>query len=93
MKSFRGSIDDLVEKVSKLSKEEIDQIEVDVEKSSSISFICEHYECSKEEAEIIYNNIIEIEVQKALDELIKEGSIEIVGHNENGEPLYGIKNE
>ena len=40
MKPFQGSIDDLLEKVSKLSKKELDQIEVDSEKSASISFIC-----------------------------------------------------
>lgn len=28
------------------------------------------------------------EVQKEVDKMLKEGLVEIVGHNENGEPLY-----
>lgn len=93
MEPFNGSIDDLLEKVSKLSKEEIDQIEVDTEKSASISFICTHCECSEEEAEIIYDHILNLEIQQALDDLIEEGLVEIVGYDENGNPLYALKND
>ena len=91
MEPFQGSIDDLLEKVSKLSKKELDQIEVDSEKSASISFIYKTFNCSLEEAECIYQEILRQEVKKGLEELLEEGLIEIVGYNEDGEPLYDLK--
>lgn len=91
MEPFQGSIDDLLEKVSKLSKKELDQIEVDSEKSASISFICNELDCSPEKAEEVYQEILEQEIDQALKDLLKEGLIEIVGYNEDGDPLYDIK--
>jgi tRNA threonylcarbamoyladenosine modification (KEOPS) complex Cgi121 subunit len=91
MEPFQGSIDDLLEKVSKLSKKELDQIEVDSEKSASISFICKELDCSLEEAEEVYQEILKQEVKKGLEELLEEGLIEVVGYNEDGEPLYDLK--
>lgn len=91
MEPFQGSIDDLLEKVSKLSKKELDQIEVDSEKSASISFLCKKLHCSLEEAEEVYQEILKQEIDQALKDLLEEGLIEIVGHNEDGEPLYEIK--
>jgi len=91
MEPFQGSIDDLLEKVSKLSKKELDQIEVDSEKSASISFICNELDCSLEEAEEIYQEILRQEIDQALKDLLEEGLIEIVGYNEDGEPLYETK--
>jgi hypothetical protein len=91
MEPFQGSIDDLLEKVSKLSKKELDQIEVDSEKSASISFICKELDCSLEEAEEIYQEILRQEIDQALKDLLEEGLIEIVGYNEDGEPLYDLK--
>jgi hypothetical protein len=91
MEPFQGSIDDLLEKVSKLSKKELDQIEVDSEKSASISFICNELDCTLEEAEEIYEEILRQEIDQALKDLLEEGLIEIVGYNEDGEPLYDLK--
>ena len=47
-------------------------------------------DCSFEEAFIYYNEIAVLEVQKALDEMLKNGEVKIVGYNENGEALYEI---
>jgi len=93
MEAFEGSIDDLLEKVSRLSEEEIDQIEADAEKSASISFICTRCNCTEEEAEEIYEYILDLEIKKALDDLIEEGLVKIVGYDEDGNPLYALKND
>ena len=90
MKPFNGSIDQLLRRCSEMSKEEIDKIDVEAEKNASISFLMREMDCSFEEAIIYYNEITVLEVQKALDEMLKNGEVKIVGYNENGEALYEI---
>lgn len=90
MKPFNGSIDQLLRRCSEMSKEEIDKIDVEAEKNASISFLMREMDCSFEEAVIYYNEIAILEVQKALDEMLKKGEVKIVGYNENGEALYEI---
>lgn len=90
MKPFNGSIDQLLRRCSEMSKEEIDKIDVEAEKNASISFLMREMDCSFEEAVIYYNEIAVLEVQKVLDEMLKNGEVKIVGYNENGEALYEI---
>jgi hypothetical protein len=90
MKTFSGSIDQLLQKCSEMSEEEIDKIDAETEKSASISLIMREMDCSFDEALEIYKEIANIETQKALDELLETGDVKIVGYNENGEALYEI---
>ena len=90
MKPFKGSIDDLLKRCSKISKKEIDAIDFEAEKNASISFIMKEMDCSFEEAVDVYKEIAMLETQKALDKMLETGEVKIVGYNENGEALYEI---
>jgi len=90
MKPFSGSINQLLQKCSEMSKEEIDKIDAEVEKNASISLIMRELDCSFEEAIEIYKEIAIIETQKALDKMLESGEVQIVGYNEDGEALYEI---
>lgn len=91
MEPFNGNIDGLLEKISKLSIEELDQIEADCEKSASVSFISDKLGCSHEEGEQILNFISEVKITKVLEELIKDGKVYVCGVDENGENLYALR--
>jgi uncharacterized membrane protein YkoI len=90
MKPFSGSINQLLQKCSEMSKEEIDKIDAEAEKNTSISFIMKEVDCSFEEAVEIYKEIAVIETQKVLDKMLASGEVKIVGYNEDGEALYEI---
>ena len=90
MKSFSGSIDQLLQRCSEMSKKEIDKIDAESEKNASISFIMKEMDCSFEEAVAVYKEIAMIETQKALDKMLEAGEVKIVGYNEDGEALYEI---
>lgn len=90
MKPFSGSIDQLLQRYSEMTKEEIDKIDAEVEKNASISLIMRELDCSFEEAIVFYKKIAMIEAQKALDVMVKNKEVKIVGYNEDGEPLYEI---
>jgi len=90
MKSFSGSINQLLQRCWEMSKEEIDKIHAEVEKNASISLIMRELDCSFEEAIEIYKEIAIIETQKALDKMLESGEVQIVGYNEDGEALYEI---
>jgi len=90
MKPFSGSIDQLLRRCSEMSKEDIDKIDAEAEKNTSISFIMKEMDCSFEEAIVVYKEIAIIETQKALDQMLETGEVKIVGYNEDGEALYEI---
>lgn len=90
MKPFKGSIDDLLKRCSKISKKEIDAIDFEAEKNASISLIMREVDCSFDEAVEYYKQIALIETKKAINFLLEMGDVEVAGHNEYGEPLYVI---
>lgn len=90
MKPFSGSINQLLQKCSEMSKEEIDKIDAEAEKNASISLIMREMDCSFDEAVEIYKEIAIIETQKVLDQMLESGEVQIVGFNEDGEALYEI---
>jgi hypothetical protein len=81
--TYTGTIDDLLEHCSNLDLKEVEeQIKLD-EKRECLSIIMRDCECSLEEAEQIYNDI-------ALNQLVKEGIVEVSGYNDDGEPLFTL---
>ena len=46
--------------------------------------------CSLEEAEEIYNEIALSEVKQTVDKMVADGIMEIVGYNDDNEPLFGL---
>jgi hypothetical protein len=48
------------------------------------------FECSEQEAEEIYNEIVLSEVKQTVDKMVADGIMEIVGYNDDNEPLFGL---
>jgi hypothetical protein len=88
--TYTGTIDGLLEHCSKLDLNEVEQqIKLD-EKQECLSIIMRDCECSLEEAEEIYNEIALNEVKETVDQLVKEGIVEVTGYNDDGEPLFTL---
>ena len=85
---FTGTIDQLLTHCDTLDVEQIEQDIVERNKQECIEYIMKDMECSVEEAEFIYNEINLEETRKAIESLMAEGLVAIVGYNEDGEPLY-----
>ena len=90
MDTFTGSVDALLEHCSKLDIQKVEeQIKLD-EKQECLSIIMKDCKCSLEEAEQIYNDIALSEVKQTIDQLVKEGIVEVSGYNDDGEPLFTL---
>jgi predicted transcriptional regulator len=88
--TYTGTIDGLLEHCSNLDLKEVEeQIKLD-EKRDCLNIIMQDCECSLEEAEQIYNDIALNEVKQTIDQLVKEGIVEVSGYNDDGEPLFTL---
>lgn len=85
--TFTGTVDELLDHCSNLDSE---QLQRDIDKHESIEYIMKELDCSNEEAEEIYEELVNNEVKQTVDDLIAEGLVEITGYNEDGEPLFGL---
>lgn len=86
--SYTGTIDSFLDHCSKLNINEVEEQVKEQEKQECLEVIMEQCECSIEEAEEIYDEIALTEVKNTIDNLVKEGLVEISGYNEDGEPLF-----
>lgn len=86
--SYTGTIDSFLDHCSKLNINEVEEQVKLQEKEECLEVIMEQCECSLEEAEGIYNEIALTEVKNTIDEMVKEGLVEVSGYNEDGEPLF-----
>ena len=87
---FTGSVDDLLKHSMTIDPEMVEQKVKDNEKRMCIEHLMNELECSPEEAEVIYNEIALAEVKQTVDAMVAEGLLEITGHSEDGEPLFGL---
>lgn len=87
---FTGSIDDLLKHSMTIDPEMVEQKVKDNEKRMCIEHIMQECDCDAYEAEKIYNEISLSEVKQTVDAMVAEGILEITGHNEDGEPLFGL---
>ena len=85
---FTGTIDQLLTHCDSLDVEQIEQDIVDRNKRECIEYIMKDMDCNEFEAEFIYNEINMEETRRAIESLMAEGLVKIVGYNEDGEPLY-----
>lgn len=85
---YTGTIDSLLDHCSKLNINEVEEQVKRQEKQDCIKVIMQECDCSLEEAEDIYKEIALSEVKETVDELVKEGLVEISGYNEDNEPLF-----
>lgn len=86
--SYTGTIDSFLDHCSKLNINEVEEQVKEQEKQECLKVIMEQCECSMEEAEEIYDEIALTEVKNTIDNLLKEGLVEVSGYNEDGEPLF-----
>ena len=86
--SYTGTIDSFLDHCSKLNINEVEEQLKEQEKQECLEVIMEQCECSVEEAEEIYDEIALTEVKNTIDNLVKEGLVEVSGYNEDGEPLF-----
>jgi len=86
--SYTGTIDSFLDHCSKLNINEVEEQVKEQEKQECLEVIMEQCECSIEEAEEIYDEIALTEVKNTIDNLVKEGLVEVSGYNEDGEPLF-----
>ena len=86
--SYTGTIDSFLDHCSKLNINEVEEQLKEQEKQECLEVIMEQCECSMEEAEEIYDEIALTEVKNTIDNLVKEGLVEVSGYNEDGEPLF-----
>ena len=87
---YTGTIDGLLEHCSKLDINEVESQMKREEKEECLNVIMTDCECSLEEAEEIYSDIALSEVKQTIDQLVKEGIVEVSGYNEEGEPLFTL---
>jgi len=86
--SYTGTIDSFLDHCSKLNINEVEEQVKEQERQECLEIIMEQCECSMEEAEEIYDEIALTEVKNTIDNLVKEGLVEVSGYNEDGEPLF-----
>ena len=88
--SYTGTIDSFLDHCSKLNINEVEEQVKEQGRQECLEIIMEQCECSMEEAEEIYDEIALTEVKNTIDNLVKEGLVEVSGYNEDGEPLTVI---
>ena len=86
--SYTGTIDSFLDHCSKLNINEVEEQVKEQERQECLEIIMEQCECSMEEAEEIYDEIALTEVKNTIDNLVKQGLVEVSGYNEDGEPLF-----
>ena len=86
--TYTGTIDSFLDHCSKLNINEVEEQVKLQEKQECLEVIMEQCECSLEEAQEIYNEIALAEVKETIDQMVKDGLVEVSGYNEDGEPLF-----
>ena len=88
MKSFSGSIDELLQQMMKLDPDAVEQ-QVEEEKyNMAMLEIMRGFECTYEEAESIFAEARMCMVQKEIEALIADGKVEVTGTDESGNLIY-----
>ena len=85
---YTGTIDGLLEHCSKLDLNEVEEQMKREEKEDCLNVIMADFGCSREEAEVIYGEIALAEVKETMEQLLKDGIVQISGYNDEGEPLF-----
>lgn len=87
-KNFNGTIDQLLKHCAQIDLTSLDQQIAKQNKAESIAYIQQQLHCTKTHAAQVYKEIYMLQIQDAIDELIKKGKVSIVGYNKNGEAMY-----
>ena len=86
--SFKGSIDEFLVHCENLNIDENQKNINEIEKEECFEYIMKEFSVDREQAQEIYDEISLIETKNTVDEMVKEGLVEVSGYNEDGEPLF-----
>lgn len=86
--SFKGSIDEFLAHCETLNIDENQKNINEIEKEECFEYIMKEFSVDREQAQEIYDEISLIETKNTVDEMVKEGLVEVSGYNEDGEPLF-----
>ena len=85
--NFKGTVDQFLKHCAEMN---VDTLYDECERRDCMQYIMRETNCSEEEAAVLYEEISMNEVKNTLDNLVKDGIVEISGYNEEGEPLYSL---
>ena len=88
--NFKGSIDDLLSHCATLDLNKVEEQVKAEEKAECIKVIMQELECDEAEALEVYNEIALSETKTVVDQMVEDGLLEVIGHNKDGEPLFGL---
>lgn len=88
--TFTGTIDELLAHTLAIN---VDELDANIEEQKLIDQIKEMFDVDDEEARQMMRDAMAQCIQKELNQLVDEGTVEIVGYDENNEPLYGLKDK
>lgn len=85
--NFTGNIDDLLTHCATVDDATLNQA---LELEQAIDHVMKEMDVNREEAMEIIQEIHLKEVQQTVNDMMSKGLLEIIGHNEDGEPLYSL---
>ena len=88
--TFTGTIDELLAHTLTINADELD---ANIEEQKLINQIKEMFDVDDDEARQMMKDVMAQCIQNELNEMVDEGTVEIVGYDENNEPLYGLKDK
>ena len=71
----------------------VDELDANIEEQTLINQIKEMFDVDDDEARQMIKDAMAQCIQKELNEMVDDGTVEIVGYDENNEPLYGLKDK
>jgi hypothetical protein len=84
---FTGNIDDLLNHCASIDDKQLDE---SIELENAIEHVMKETESTREEAIELIEQIHMNDVQKTVNDMIDKGLMEITGHSNDGEALYGL---
>lgn len=83
--TFRGNIDSFL---NAMATADADAVEREVELENVAKQVAKDYDMTFDEAVEVVQAAQLAEIQTVIDQLMKEGLVEVVDYNADGEPLY-----
>ena len=93
LQPYSGTIDGLLIKCANLDADAIDQQVEECNKSKVLYEIMEQFDCTHEEAQVLYDEAVIGAIKEQLDILVAAGKVKIVGEDDDGNPLYAAVDE
>jgi|TARA_R110000868_G_scaffold7148_2_gene39271 hypothetical protein len=88
--TFTGTIDDLLVQTLKI---DVDELDANIEYDKLVAQIMNMFDVDQAGADKMIKEAMGQCIQKELNDMVDDGTVNIVGYNESGEPLYGLKDK